>query len=272
MKKPELLINKKEVSMKPKIMVWDIETSLMLLSKFSLLPEFIGYKHIIKDFYIICASWKIIGEKGVHSVNITLDQKRYKKDSFDDYIVVKKLREELEDVDLLIHHNGDNFDLKKFNVRLAHHGLDPLPPIRTLDTLKECKKVFGFTSNRLDYLLRFFNLGSKVNMTEEDWIDILNGGEKAIKKIKKMSYYCNHDVIGLYKVYNVLNKYFRNVSYLWSNFRPDTCPHCGSNNFQSRGEKSTKTQVYKKYFCNVCRKWFRARLPIKKNNSKFTSI
>ena len=257
---------------KQKILVWDIETSLMVFSKFSPFPDYIGYKHVIKEMYIICASWMLLDEKKPHAIHIALDKKRYAKNNSDDYIIVKKLREVLMDVDLLIHHNGDEFDLKKFNARLAFNNLDPLPPIRTLDTKKECKKVFGFTYNKLGYLLKFFGLGHKDLMTEDDWIDILRGGNIAIRKIGKMTTYCKNDVVGLKKVYLRLRKYFKNVSYLWQYFRPDVCPHCGSKNFQSRGERSTKTQVYKQFFCNQCRKWFRARLPIRGNKPKYTSM
>ena len=77
-----------------------------------------------------------IGSKSVKSVSLLDDPKRFKKDRTDDYHVVKTIRDTLADADMIIHHNGDRFDIRKINARLIYHGLYPLPKLVALDTLK----------------------------------------------------------------------------------------------------------------------------------------
>lgn len=152
---------------KPKIVVWDIETSPIQAWTWSLYNVNIGHKQIIKDWSIICACWKELGKGKVHYASVLGDPKRFAKDHLDDYHVVKKLREMLEDVDILVAHNGDRFDLKKFNARLAHHGLPPIGHILTVDTLKEARKFAKITTNRLDYLGTYFNVGNKIKVDQD---------------------------------------------------------------------------------------------------------
>jgi len=129
-----------------KIILWDVETAPLIVTSWGLFKPFLSHENIIEDSSLICAAWKTYGEKEIESVAINAANPR------NDLKVVKTLRAALASADVLVGHNGDKFDLKVFNARLACHGLDPLPPIKTIDTLKVARKYFRFTSNRLDYL------------------------------------------------------------------------------------------------------------------------
>ena len=94
---------------KPTILFWDIETSLIIATTYSLYNDRLPHDSILQDWFIMSACWKKEGEKKVSSVSIN-DFERKSPD--DDYQVVKAMREALEGVDILVHHNGDKFDLK----------------------------------------------------------------------------------------------------------------------------------------------------------------
>src|SRR5688572_26358027 len=101
-----------------KIILWDIETSPIKAYTWDLFPNYLAHNNIIEDWRILCVAWKELGKSKVESVSCF---DAGEKNS--DYNVVKKIRQVLDDVDILIHHHGDKFDLKKLNARLAYWRL-----------------------------------------------------------------------------------------------------------------------------------------------------
>lgn len=247
----------KEVLMKPKVILWDLEISLMIVYTFGLkVMDYLPFDNVIDEWFIICASWMELGDKKVHSIDVLADKQRFSKNHKDDYVVVKKLREVLIDADLVIAHFGDKFDLPKLNARLIYHGLDPLPPIKTLDTKKESAKITKFTSNKLDYLAQFFGLGKKKDTDLELWRQCTEGN---IKAIQKMVAYNRNDVVILKQIYLRLRKYFRRHPILFVSGTP-TCPICGSHHLQWRGTSITTTMRYKRFQCQDCGSWGKERI------------
>src|SRR6185369_1850139 len=102
----------------PVVLLWDLETSFLQVATFSLYPDSIGHQNILEDWYIISAAWKKLSSSRVSAVSALDDPKRFKKDFKDDYHIVSTLRDVLEDVDIIIGHNQDKFDIKKFQARL----------------------------------------------------------------------------------------------------------------------------------------------------------
>src|SRR5690554_3658658 len=108
----------------PKILIWDVETSEIISAHYGLWGINIRPDRVLHDWFLFCAAWKWYGEKKVHTVSLLDDMKRFNKNRYDirdmhidDYHVVKVLHEVLSEADVLVHHNGDKFDLKKFNAR-----------------------------------------------------------------------------------------------------------------------------------------------------------
>ncbi len=239
---------------KPKILLWDLETLPMLAATFSLWPDSIQHESIIADWSIICAAWKYLGQKTIYTSAITDNPKTFTKDVNNDFLVVKKLREVFEDVDILIGHNSKKFDTKKFNARLIFHGLPPLPSgIQQLDTLTEVKKVAAFSSNRLDYLGQHLCNNGKTPTTKGLWIRILKGDKAAVKE---MVAYNKQDVKVLEDVYLKLLPYMKNhphVGAIDGNDKNNSCPKCGSEElvdnkirYSAAGVKRTQKQ------CKTC--------------------
>ena len=139
-----------------KIILWDVETAPLTVTSWGLYKPHLSHENILEDSSIICAAWKVLGEAGVKTVAVKPSKPR------EDRALVGVLRQALSTADVIVAHNGDKFDLKHLNARLAHHNLAPLPPIRTIDTLKVARKYFRFTSNRLDYLGAYLGVGRKI--------------------------------------------------------------------------------------------------------------
>ena len=222
---------------KPKVIFFDIETSLIIATTFTLYPEHIPHTGIIQDWFVVSIAWKEQGNPKVHSVSIN-DFKRKRPD--EDFGVLKTFREAIEGADILIAHNGDKFDIKKLNARLIYNRLAPIPKLLTIDTLKEVKKIAAFTSNRLDYLGSHLIGHGKLPTTPDLWMRVLKGDRAAVREMVK---YNKVDVIRLEQLYNVLRPYMKNppnFSVLMGHEQADCgCKSCGSLHVKKNGYKFT---------------------------------
>lgn len=252
---------------KPKILIWDIETSLMGLASFGLKNDYIQPSNILTDWHIICACWKELGKNKVYAVSTLDDPKRFARNPHDDYYVIKTLRDLIAGYDIIVHHNGDSFDIKKLNARIIYHRLPPLPPILMVDTKKEACKIAKFSSNKLEYLAKHLGLENKLGTAPGLWLKVMRGDKKAIKD---MVTYNKGDVVTLEQVYLALLPYMKshpNVA------RGDTfeCPKCGSDNVQLRGTITTRSGItYHRYVCKECGAWSRTRLRVAAKKSELT--
>jgi hypothetical protein len=229
----------------------DTETSFCKLADFSLKNNgYINPDNIIQDWNIYCAAWKFLDEKEVHSISVKA------KDPTNDKQVVKALREVLVNSILVIGHNLDKFDLKKFNARLIYHSLPPIDhKILTLDTYKAAKKHFSFTSNRLDYLGKFLGVACKKSHRDGNpWLKLINGIQVQ-ETLDHMEEYCRHDVSPLLeKVYLRMRPYIAHPNLNGANIvEREACPNCGSNSIRKHGFRLTRTgAMYQRYICNSC--------------------
>jgi hypothetical protein len=244
----------------PKILIYDIETSLQTVAVFQLAGnDWIQPHNIIQERHLISACWQWLGETKVHSVSLLDDPKRFAADPHDDKHVVTELYKALAASDLSVAHYGDSFDLKYLKTRALIHGLDPLPPAPTIDTKKICKQQFYFNSNSLDYVGKQLGLGGKINTPGGLWLTILNNGsnEKAVQAIKTMVTYNKRDVTLLRDVFLKLRGYMPN--HLNRELFGNTgCPRCGSKKVQSRGTYYAQTRTYRRWQCmGDCKGWFR---------------
>jgi hypothetical protein len=250
---------------KPRIVLWDIERTHNLVSVFQLkYNDYISPDNIIQESFVPCAAWKILDESPVHAVSTLDDPKRFSKDPTDDYHVIKTLHGVLSSADVLIAHNGDAFDLKFTESRIIHHGLSPLPPITSIDTLKVAKTRFLFNANNLNYLGQFLGVGKKLETEPGLWLKVLNGDKSAIRRMVE---YNKQDVVLLEKVFLKLQPYIANHVNRQL-YGQDGCPRCGSKKVQSRGFHRAVTRVYRRFQCQACGGWFKSGKPESAVNSR----
>jgi DNA polymerase elongation subunit (family B) len=238
-----------------KILLYDIENSPNLgwtWGKYE--QNVIEFKD---EWYLLSFAYKWLGESKVHAYSLP-DFKLYKKDKQDDSGLVKKLWEVMNEADVIIAHNGDQFDIRKTNARFIAHGLTPPKPYQTIDTKKVAKKYFMFNSNKLDDLGKYFGVGRKKETGGfELWKGCMVGDKKSWKK---MVTYNKQDVVLLEEVYKKLLPWIGNHPNI--NLVSDVtgaCPNCGSTHLQKRGFGYTRVSKYQRYQCNNCHAWSRGK-------------
>lgn len=224
-----------------KILLWDIETAPLEARTFSLRTDFIPHGNIVKDWFIICGAWKWLGENAIYSTRCA--------DVGDDYKCVAALRRAVDEADVIVHHNGDKFDIKKLNARVICHGMRPFKRPAMVDTLKAARKEFAFTSNRLDYLGKHLLSEGKIE-TSNLWNRVM---DREAGSIDEMLVYCRQDVLLLEKVYLKMRPFMSahpNMT-IAKDLDRDSCPRCGGSLMRD-GWRYTNNGRYQQYECGSC--------------------
>ena len=234
--------------MKPKILYFDIETSLMEIYSF-----YIGQKVSVQPSQIkthskiICIAYKWSDKNKVEILSWDKNQ--------DDTKMLIKFNKIAKEADFLCGHNGKNFDVKELRAAMALRGVkDVWCETPVLDTLTDCRRAFRFKSNKLDAIAKSLGLGHKDPMGLQDWIDVNNKCPKALKKMLK---YCKKDVILLEKVHKRLNRYISpsNMSLMRGSVNHNiNCCNCGSDTLVKYGTYTYGGAKLQKYLCKFCHK------------------
>jgi hypothetical protein len=182
----------------------------------------------------------------------------YRKEPENDFELVKKLREVLDSADLIIAHNGDRFDIPKARARLIYHHLPPPSPFKSYDTLLVAKRLFAFTSNKLNDLGVYLDVGEKVETGGFNlWLRCMQGDKASWELMRK---YNAQDTLLLKAVYDELK--------IWDSGHPNItlasneslrCPACGSSRVQRRGLEYLKSFKVQRFQCTDCHKWSRGK-------------
>lgn len=232
----------------PKILLWDIEKCGAIVRfkayQLKLYTPYIDPKHIERDGWIPCAAWSWLDDPYVAAVSVLNDPERFKKDYSDDYHVVKTLWSVLNEADIIVAHNGDNFDWKEFTARCIKHNLEPPSKPVMIDTLKVARKEFKFTSNKLSYLAEF--LGVELKDEAPDW-DLVDRGDP--DEIAKAVKYCMRDVRSLKGVYLRLRPYITNHPHIGHRGLCPKCRHWDITIKKTQRLKCGKT--YKQMRCSI---------------------
>lgn len=239
----------------PKILVLDIETAPITAYTWGLFKQNIGLNQIKSDWHIIAWAAKWVGAK-----EVLYDDNRHAKNIQDDKRLVEGLARLLNAADIVITQNGEQFDLKKINARAVINGLRPIKPCASTDILKEGRKVFSFTSHKLEYVADKLNKKYKKLKHNkypgfELWSAVLRGDMKAWKE---MQLYTTHDVLSTEEVYLKIQGWI--ASQAISSFYDDSkmrC-RCGSTKLHKRGLAYTPSGKYQIYNCLKCGKWPRS--------------
>lgn len=177
---------------------------------------------IIHERKIITIAYKWQGEAAVKYLTWDKDQ--------DDKKMLVKFLLVANEADELVAHYGDRFDLPWFKTRCLIHGLEPLPPYKTVDTKAWASKYFYFNSNKLDYIGQVLKVGKKIHTDYDLWKDIVL--HKCPVAMRKMVRYNQEDVRLLERVFNKLQFATKPKTHMGVVLGGDkwTCPRCGSNN------------------------------------------
>jgi len=238
-----------------KSLIWDVETTdLDLRVRAYQLKNYIKYfdpKVIERDWTMLGAAWMWLNDDNAQAISVTAES------PLDDYGVIKTLHGVLNEADLLIGHNSDAFDIKKFNTRAIYYDLPPIKPLRTVDTLKIAKKYFKFTSNKLSYICNYL----KLEMKDEspDWVKCIDGDADELRYMRK---YNKQDVIATRDLYVKLRSFHHThpkapkVKDIEGNYVV-ACPKCSSTNYVRNGTRTLNSgRRRQEYQCQDCNGYF----------------
>lgn len=233
----------------PKILVYDIEIAPIVGTVWGKYEQNLVWS--IQDWYILCFSYRWVGERmKTQSVGLP-DFKLYKKDPSNDYEVAKVLHSLFDEAEIVVAHNGNSFDQKKSQARMIIHGMTPPSPYQQVDTKLVAKRNFNLTSNKLDDIGEYFGFGKKMKTDADLWKHCMAGDMKAWKYMRR---YCDRDVELLEKVYLKMrpwDKQHPNIANITG--RPTACSRCGVEGFLwAQGIRYTKTGSYRRFQCKSC--------------------
>lgn len=232
-----------------KILFYDIETSPNVVYSWTTGNKVrLTHDNILKERQIICIAWKWEDGKKVYSADWGSDQ--------DDRRVLKAFLPVIQEADVIIAHNGDRYDLRFMQGRLAYHNLPPIAPA-TIDTLKQSRKAFFTNSHKLDYLGQFLGLGRKLDTGGFGlWKDVMSGSGPALKKMVR---YCRQDVRLLESVYHKIKIYAPQTIHigLLKGGDHSCCKACGSPQTRLSGTRIMSTIRYQCRRCASCGHYWR---------------
>lgn len=236
-----------------KILILDIETSLMRVYVWGLYKQRIPHTNIISDWFVISWAAKWLNDSETFGAVVTPNEAV----SCNDRRVIESIWQMLDKADIVICHNGDRFDLRKLNARFLHHGIKPPSPYVSIDTLKQSRNIFAMSSHKQDHLTKFLQLPEKLETEFEMWPKCMNGDKETLKR---MFDYNLGDILGLEELYLTLRPWMRshpNVAIFEAGDRL-LCSHCGSENLKLKGSYLTPVNKYDSYQCE-CGAFTRSR-------------
>lgn len=234
----------------PRILSIDIETSPVVAHAWALFKQNIAINQIIEPPRTICFAAKFLGERKVHF---------YSEHEHGHDAMIKAAHDLLDEADVVMHYNGDRFDIPRLNLEFVLAGLLPPAPYKSIDLLKVVRTNFQFQSNKLAYVSEQLGLAGKVKHEgHELWIKCLAGDPKAWAKMKK---YNVQDTRLLEEIYEKLRPWISNHPHhgLYSG-QDDVCPNCGAQNefLERRGFTTTSLGRFQRFRCKTCGTWSRS--------------
>lgn len=164
------------------------------------------------------------------------------------------LWELMDEADVVVHYNGQSFDIKHINREFWLQGFLPYSPFKQIDLLLAVRKMFKFSSNKLDRVAEAKGIGNKIKHEGFSlWEKCLAGDAKAWDRMKQ---YNIQDVKLTEQLYHELLPWLPNHPnrHLYGE---SGCPSCGSQHLQRRGFARTAQRKFQQYQCQECFRYFR---------------
>lgn len=250
----------------PKILLLDIETLPMEVRVWHLGKQRIPSDNVIKDYSVLSWAAKWLYNDEVFSDVVTPREAINR----DDALVVNGIWNLLNEADIVVAHNGNGFDFPKLNTRFLINGLGPPMYYRAIDTLSVARKVFKFSSNKLDYINQVLGLRRKDDSSYGLWVACSEGDPTALEAMQE---YNKGDIFALEDAYLTLRPWMQNHPNLgvFVETEGTVCPKClhqiAEDNWTSQ-YYTTNTGKYRGFRC-ICGAIGRSGVnEIKKNKAK----
>jgi len=221
----------------------DIETSPIVGDVWSLWQQNVGLNQIHEVTRMLCFAAKWEGEKKTYFLSEWTEGTE---------AMVGAAHALLEEADVVVHYNGNSFDVKHLNREFKEQGLAPPAPFKSVDVLNTIKQRFKLPSNKLQYVSTWLGLEGKVQHSGHSlWRGVIDGDAKARATMAK---YNKQDVVLLEKVVAELGPWMIGVPNQ-NLYGGNGCPLCGADALQKRGFSYTLGGQYQRYQCMSCKAW-----------------
>lgn len=247
---------------KLRTLVFDIETAPIVAYVWDRHDQNIGINQIKSDWYVLGWAAKWLGDP---PSRVIYKDQRNAKNLADDRALLLPLWKLLDEADIVITQNGQNFDSPKLNARFIMHGMNPPSPYRHIDTYRIVRRVAKFTANSLEYLtdklcVKYKKLLHKNFPGMELWKQCLAGNKKAWAEMKR---YNIHDVLATEELYTKIRAWApESMPNIHIGDKERKCRVCGHREFMHRrGTGYSQKRAYYKYQCRPemggCGAWTR---------------
>lgn len=234
-----------------KILTLDIEMTPNLAHLWQLWGnQHVSLNQLIESSELLCAAWK------------WHDDSRVRFARGPNYMIagdwgLPALYEAVDMADAIVTYNGRKYDMPRLNSAFIENGFDVPRPYTQIDLYQTVKRVFGWPSNKLDYVAqKLLGVGKASHEGHDLWVKCMSGDPDAWARMEE---YNKQDVVITELLYDKLKP--------WIPGHPNTllygdepgvtaCPRCGSRSFQKRGFSVRATRKYQQYKCNECAGWF----------------
>lgn len=233
---------------KLKVLFLDIETRPIESYTWGTYKQNVALNQIIKDWGLLSWAAKWHGQKQVMCESLK------GKSPYNDKPILKKIWALMNEADVIIGQNSQEFDIKKLNAKFIEHGFKPPSSYKQFDTYKIAAKHFAFTSHKLEHMLEKVKAKHRKGKHKkfpgfELWIECLKGNKQAWNELEA---YNKIDVIATEELFNkiipwdlVANKFF----FIHGN---NECS-CGSKRApEKKGFAYTASGRYQRYRCLDC--------------------
>ena|SRR3990167_1295945 len=232
-----------------KILVLDIETRPALAYVWRLFDENVSLEQLVYPSETIS-----VGAKWYGTPKMFYSDVRYRRGlevNPNDRVRMLAMAHDLwSRADAIVTFNGDKFDLQKLMGEFVRAGLEPPPPVASID-VRKTTSAMGFTSGRLAHVGPLLGCGDKIDTGGfKLWAEYLAGSAEARAAMKK---YNLQDVNLLENVYTKVRPYIKTHPYVGD--KAEQCPVCNSTNIQQRGVRRTRTFRIIRIHCQDCGAW-----------------
>ena len=242
----------------PRVLIFDIETKPLNSWTWSVWKQNVSHEQIASDWMVLTWSAKWLNHPEIYSGKITPEEVAAEDDSR----IIKDIWKFIDAADVLVAHNGNDFDIPRLNTRFLIHGLQPPSPYQSIDTLKAVRRKFAFSHNKLDYIGQVLGFGGKLDTGGMKlWLEVLRGEQESIDK---MEMYNKRDVTLLEEVYLKIRSWIPSHPNLALHLSSSDscCPVCTSTKISWMDNSYYTTQVgkYSTFRCDDCGSIGRSRV------------
>jgi DNA polymerase elongation subunit (family B) len=165
--------------------------------------------------------------------------------------ILKSIWKLLDEADIVVGHNSDQFDVKVLNARFIKNGMKPPSSFKKMDTKKLSKKHFRFMSNKLAYLTDSLCRTKKSSHGKfpgfSMWEQCLKGNKEAFKEMKA---YNIVDVTSMEELFLKILPWEN--SDIFNTYQNEDSCTCGNKKFKKSGFIYTTKAKYQRYKCTKC--------------------